>query len=362
MTHLTMSRALLFVLAIALLLTGVYAYVSYAMASSVTTPDRSVADQYPEQFGLHYEEVTFPPRGDKWADVALRGWLIGEGVPADHGDRFTVLLVHGLNSNRAGDNALALADRLYDLGYSVLLFELRGHGESDGDQVAAGYLERWDVLGAYDFLVERGVPPERIGVLGNSMGGATALLAVAEEPGIGALVVDSAFADLRDMIAQETARTTVFPEWMVPLFIPGMSLLSSLLYGIDIGAVVPERAAATLDYPILIIHGDADTRIPVGQGVRIHASSPAGSEVWLVPGSDHVDSFLDSPDEYVRRIDAYFRSQLQRHVAGLATSASSLGRAIRFPRTCLGGTTPPCWSRRVDCRKHPKRAQGRSTC
>lgn len=99
---------------------------------------------------------------------------------------------------------------------------------------------------------------------------------------------------------------------MVPLFIPGMSLVSSVLYRIDIGAVVPERQAATLDYPILVIHGDADTRIPVGQGVRIHASSPAGSELWLVPGSGHVDAFLDSPDEYVERVDAYFRIQLQR--------------------------------------------------
>ncbi len=156
------------------------------------------------------------------------------------------------------------------------------------------------------------MPPERIGILGNSMGGATAVLAAAEEPTIGALVVDSAFAALRDMIAQETARTTVFPEWMVPLFIPGMSLASSILYGIDIGAVVPERAAATLDYPVLIIHGDADTRIPPQQSGRIHAAAPTDSELWLVPGSDHVDAFLDYPDEYVKRLDAYFRGQLQR--------------------------------------------------
>lgn len=298
-------RLLLLALGTALLLVGAYGYVSCSMASSVTTPDRSMAEEHPDQYGLPYEDVTFPPRGDVWADVALRGWLIG-----DAGDRPTVLVVHGLNSNRAGDNALALAGRLHGLGYAVLLFELRGHGGSDGDQVAAGYLERWDVLGAYDFLVDRGVPPERIGILGNSMGGATALLAAAEEPAIGALVVDSAFADLRDMIAQETARTTVFPEWVVPLFIPGMGLASSVLYGIDIGAVVPERAAATLDYLILVVHGDADTRIPAEQGVRIHAAAPANSELWLVPGSDHVDAFLDHPDEYVERLDAYFRIRL----------------------------------------------------
>ncbi len=307
MTYLNRPRTLLLILAIGLLLAGAYAYVSYSMASSVTTPNRSMADEHPDDYGLPYEDVTFSPRGDEWAGIDLHGWMIRA---TDSGTGPAVVVVHGLNSNRAGDNALALAGRLYDVGYSVLLFELRGHGESDGDQVAAGYLERWDVLGAFDFLVSKGLPPERIGVLGNSMGGATALLAAAEEPALRAVVTDSAFADLRDMIAQETARTTVFPEWIVPLFIPGMSLASSTLYGINIGAVVPERSAATLDYPVLVIHGDADTRIPPEQGARIHAAAQLGSALWLVPGSDHVDAFMDWPEEYEERVDTYFRIHL----------------------------------------------------
>ncbi len=319
MTYLTRPRTLLLMLAIALLLAGAYAYVSYSMASSVTTPDRSMADEHPIDYGLPYEDVTFSPRGDEWRSVVLRGWLIGA---TDAGDAPAIVVVHGLNSHRAGDNALALAARLFDLGYAILLFDMRGHGDSDGELVAAGYLEQWDVLGAYDLLVDRGVHADHIGVLGNSMGGATALLAAAEEPALRAVVTDSAFADLRDMIAQETARTTVFPEWMVPLFIPGMSLVSSVLYGIDIGAVVPERSAATLDYPLLVVHGDADTRIPPEQSDRIHAAAPAGSELWLVPGSDHVDAFLDYPDEYVKRLDSYFRSQLQRASVMLPSDAT----------------------------------------
>ena len=249
--------------------------------------------------------MAFSPRGDEWAHLVLRGWVV-EGER----DGPTVILVHGLNSNRTGDNALELTGRLFGLGFSVLLFDLRGHGESDGDQLSAGYLERWDVLGAYDFLVRSGAPPGSVGVLGWSMGGATALLAVAEETSIRAVVADSAFADVRDMIAQETARTTVFPEWAVPAFTPGMIVMSKFLYDIDVGAVVPEKAAAGLGYPILVIHGDADSRIPVGQSVRIHASAPAGSELWLVPGSDHADAFIDAPDEYVERVEEYFRERI----------------------------------------------------
>ncbi len=309
-TSLTSSRVLRWGLLVVLLLGGCYAYVSYAMASGVTTLNRSSLDGHPEDYGLPYEEVAFAPRGDEWADIVLRGWIIEQERPTDSKDELTVILVHGLNSNRTGDNALALTSRLFDLDFTVLLFDLRGHGQSDGDQLSAGYFEKWDVLGAYDFLVQRGVSPGSIGVLGWSMGGATALLAVAEEPEIRAVVADSAFADVRDMIAQETARTTGFPKWVVPLFIPGMTAITSLLYGIDVGAVVPEKAAAVLSYPILVIHGDADSRIPAEHSVRIHASAPAGSELWLLPGSDHADAFLDAPNEYVERLDAYFRVRL----------------------------------------------------
>ena len=304
------------VLAVVLVLAGCYAYVSYAMASGVTTPDRKPLDGHPREHGLPYEDVEFPPRGDEWAGIVLRGWIIGNGAASGPADDLTVILVHGVNSNRAGDGALELARRLFDLGFTVLLFDLRGHGESDGDQLSAGYFERWDVLGAFDFLVRRGAPPGRIGVLGWSMGAATTLLAVAEEPAIRAVVADSAFAHVQDMIAQETARSTVFPRWAVPAFIPGMKVMSRVLYGIDVGAVAPERAAATLGYPILVIHGDADSRIPAGQSVRIHASGPAGSELWLVPGSDHADAYLDAPDEYVERVDAYLRNRLDGDASG----------------------------------------------
>ena len=212
---------------------------------------------------------------------------------------------------------MELARRLFHRGFNVLLFDIRGHGESDGERLSAGYFEKWDVLGAYDFLVQRGAPPGKVGLLGWSLGGATALLASAEEPAIKAVVVDSSFADVHDLIAQETARATVFPQWVVPVFVPGMKIISRVLYGIDVGAVVPEKAAGTLGYPILVIHGEADERVPAEQSVRIYASAPVGSELWLSPGSEHADAVIDAPDEYVERVDAYFHSRLADNPTGL---------------------------------------------
>ena len=310
--RLTRSRIVRWGLPIVLLLVGFYGYVSYSMASGVTKLDRSPLEGHPTEYGLPYENVAFSPRGDEWDDIVLRGWLIEKGK-----DELTLMLIHGLNRNRTGDNALELARRLFDRGFNVLLFDIRGHGESSGDRLSAGYFERWDILGAYDFLVQRGVPPEGVGLLGWSLGAGTALLAAAEEPGIKAVVSDSSFADVHDLIAQETARATVFPQWAVPVFVPGMKVIARVLYGIDVGAVVPEKAAGTLGYPILVIHGGEDSRVPVEQSVRIYTSASAGSELWLVHGSDHADAVVDAPDEYVERVDAYFHSRLADNPTGL---------------------------------------------
>ena len=281
-----------------------YGLVSYMIASGVTKADREPQEDHPSVYGLSFEDVEFASRG---GDVRLEGWYI-------HGDakRPTLIFVHGMGSNRSGDNAVRLAARLAELGYDILLFDLRGHGTSDGEQVSGGYRERWDLLGAVDFVVMREVPVEEIGILGFSMGAGTAILALAEERGIRALVADSPYARATERIAQEAARKSPFPEWIMPVFIPTAVLMADVLYNIDIGALVPEEAVARLPYPILVIHGLEDTRIPPDRGERVHSAAFPGSDLWLVPGVDHVDAFPTYPEEYVKRVTGYFDDRLER--------------------------------------------------
>ncbi len=284
------------------LLAVIYVVISYLIASGVTNAERKPLEDHPQSYDLRYDDVEFTSRD---GDVTLRGWYL----PAN--DRApTLIFVHGITSNRTADEAMDLAARLIKEGFNILMFDLRGHGESDGERVSGGYHERQDVLGAFDFLEDRGTPIERVGVLGFSMGAGTSLLVAAEEPRMRALVADSTYAKVSDLIAQETARTTVFPEWIVPVFVPGARLLADWLYGIKMGELVPEEAVSRIDYPILVIHGTADTRIRHSHGVRVHQAAHPDSEIWLVPEVDHVDAFLTFPEEYVERVVAYFRERL----------------------------------------------------
>jgi pimeloyl-ACP methyl ester carboxylesterase len=124
-----------------------------------------------------------------------------------------------------------------------------------------------------------------------------------------AVVADSAFADIDDLIAQETARKTFLSEDLVPVFLPAARLFADRLYGIDLGDISPERDAGLLTFPILLIHGDADSRIPPSHSRRIHQRAHFGSEVWTPAGVDHVDAFLSHPDEYAERILRYLAAR-----------------------------------------------------
>ncbi len=279
-----------------------YGAVSYIIASRVSRASRREQEAHPSDYGLAFEDVEFASRGD---GVRLRGWLLpgSECKPA-------IIFVHGMGSERTGNQATGLAARLVSIGHSVLMFDLRGHGASSGDKVSGGYFEQSDVLGAFDFLVRRGVPSERIGVLGASMGAATSLMAAAREPRIRAIVVDSPYARASDLIAREAARKTILPAWAARLFMPGAKLAARLLFGMDIGSVSPEKAVSRLGYPILVIHGTDDTRIPLEQGLRVYRAAHPRSRLWVAHGVDHVDAFKTYPDEYARRVADYFEERL----------------------------------------------------
>lgn len=297
-------------LAALILLAIAYLSIAFFIAQGLTGAERNPQEGHPTDFGLEWEDVAFQGRDQQ---VQLVGWYLpGTGHSAEGNPH--LIFVHGLSSVRSGGDgeALELASRLVAEGYNLLLFDLRGHGQSEGDQISGGYFERWDVMGAYDYLVEeKGATAGGVGLLGYSMGGVTSILAAIEEPGIAAIVADSPFAAATDLIVQEASRKTPFPGWLIPAFIPVTSLMAKAVYGIDIGALNAEKAVTKLDYPLLIIHGEEDQRVPIDHGERVAAAAPEGTTFWSTDAPGHVESFAKYPDEYFRRVDEYFESLLK---------------------------------------------------
>ena len=81
------------------------------------------------------------------------------------------------------------------------MFDQRNQGDSEGEFSSASFFEKYDALGAFDYLVKRKIPEDKIALHGFSMGGATSILAASIEPRIKALtVIDSTFADARELL------------------------------------------------------------------------------------------------------------------------------------------------------------------
>ncbi len=257
----------------------------------------------PATLGLSYSDVSFPSADDV---VPLRGWFI----PAEGGKR-VVVIVHGKDGNRAKkpeSAELPVAQALSRRGFSVLMFDLRGHGESGGDRFSLGQYEERDVRGAIAYARGRGFAAGAIGVLGFSMGGAATILAASRAPEVGAVVADSAFASARDMVDREFPGESGLPA----LFIPPTVLAARVLQGVDIDSMSPERAMTEIHAPVFVIHGQADDLVPVSHAVRNFAASrnPA-SELWAIPGATHNTSYQTAGDEYLSRVAAFFERHLR---------------------------------------------------
>ena len=252
---------------------------------------------------LEFKDIRFPSRE---AGVELAGWYVGS--PSSGA---AVALVHGLNDSRRRHSVLLPAGMLARAGFAVLVMDVREHGDSriiDG-RTALGNEEYLDVLGGWDWLVARGHAEKRVGLFGASLGAATVLIAMAEEPRVPAAFVDSPFSDTRTIIREELAR-----EGCPAFLASGGTLMARLVGGVDLLEHVPEDCAAALGRRALFLtHGLADTRIGAHHGKRIAALAAEGGheiETWFVPDADHLEAMLTMPDEYARRLCGFFRGAL----------------------------------------------------
>lgn len=251
------------------------------------------------------ETVTIPSRD---AGIEISGWYL----PAESPEAPAVVLVHGVTACKRDHAILLPAGMLHRNGFSVLMVDLRDHGDStfEDGRYAGGTEEYRDVLGAWDWLqANRGVPADRIGLVGVSLGAATVLIATGNEPRVAATWEDSSYADLPSIIRDELTRAS-YPTFLET----GAVLAAKVLGGDDLTSFSPLDGVNRLDgRPIFITHGDLDDRIAVRYGhALVAAAEAAGSNpaTWFVPGSGHTQAMVDQPAEYERRLVNFFAATL----------------------------------------------------
>jgi dipeptidyl aminopeptidase/acylaminoacyl peptidase len=201
----------------------------------------------------------------------------------------------------------ALGRDLHVDGYDVLLFDLRGHGQSDPHRLTMGRSERADLCAVMTWAQRQGFTRDRIGWLGYSMGAATLLMEAAQNPDIQVAVVDSPYGDLPQLLKTQLTKHSHLPSW----FNPGILAAARWVYGVRTDDLIPIQAArAWGERPLLLIHGESDSVVPVSQAYQLARAAGTSCLTLTLPGVDHVQAYATDPQTYVATIEHFFRDHL----------------------------------------------------
>ena len=227
-------------------------------------PD-NVAYTTPARVGVRADDVTVTAVDGS----RLHGWFL----PVTGAARGTVLHLHGNAANVS--NHLPLVSWLPARGYNVLMIDYRGFGRSEGKPSLDGIVD--DAASTLAYLRMRNdVDQTRLIVLGQSIGGATALRLLARDAkGVRLALIDSAFASYRGIARDAAAGGPLAPV---------AALSSGLLPGADKD---PITALKSIRVPLIFVHGIKDTIIDSVNSERLHAAA-TGSQLWLVPDAMHI--------------------------------------------------------------------------
>ncbi|WP_223879903.1 alpha/beta hydrolase [Paenibacillus spiritus] len=238
--------------------------------------------------------------------------LRGYWLPSDRAEGRTAIIAHGYSGKAKDMGAYA---RIYHevLGFHVLLPDARGHGESGGDYIGFGWQERLDYAGWIWRVLEETGPESEVVLHGVSMGAATVLMAAGEElpPQVKAVVADCAYTSAAAELAYQMRRLYRLPSFPV---LDGAGLVTRIRAGYSLREASALRQVAKAKTPILFIHGEADTFVPVGMMEELYAACRSEKERWSVPGAGHGKSYDQDPEAYVRRVCDF----VLRHLRGRA--------------------------------------------
>jgi fermentation-respiration switch protein FrsA (DUF1100 family) len=222
-----------------------------------------------------------PPR---WAGGSEEVWMQCEDGVKVHGlwwaepaEGPVILFLHG-NAQEVYSWAPVHMD-LESTGCRLLLIDYHGYGKSGGEPHEAGlYLDGKAAMG---WLEDKGVENSEVIVFGKSLGGGVAC-EIAQGTRLKALILESTFASLARAARQ-----------LFPFFPPGVPL------GEKYDSIGKIKAAQC---PVMVIHGDMDELIPVGEGMDLYNAAPEPKELYLVPGAGHNDVSIVAGPAYARRI------------------------------------------------------------
>ena len=221
----------------------------------------------------------------------------------------TAVIVHGYTDNAI---RMMMIGYMYNrsLGYNILLPDLRYSGQSDGNYLQMGWLDRKDVMQWMNVANQIYGDSTQMVIHGISMGGATTMM-VSGEPQpdyVKCFVDDCGYTSVWDQFGKELKEQFGLPE--IPLMYTA-SWLCNLKYGWNFTEASALEQVKKCQLPMLFIHGEKDDYVPTWMVYQLYEAKPQPKELWIVPNADHATSYKLNKETYTEKVKLFTDKYIQ---------------------------------------------------
>lgn len=242
------------------------------------------------------------PHEDAWIHSEDGLKLHGTWFPQGN-QKKVVICFHGYSSSGANDYS-AYSDYYFSKGFSMLILDERCHGQSEGKYIGFGCLDRKDGVRWIEWVLEKCGKDVQIMLHGLSMGGATVCmmsgLDLPEQ--VKGIVSDSAFTSAKDILTHLLKYILKLPA-KPTMQISG--LFTRILAGYGMDECNAAREVQKAEVPILLIHGSADTFVPLYMGDAIYEKIASPKKKLIVDGAAHMESYYIAKETYEEALDEF---------------------------------------------------------
>ncbi|GAA0470765.1 alpha/beta hydrolase [Alkalibacillus silvisoli] len=236
---------------------------------------------------------------ESYDGLTLQGYYLEAEEKIDR----TVVFSHGyLGQGRD----MGLFGQYYyeELGYNVLMSDMRGHGDSDGDYIGFGWHDRLDLIDWVNRVIEHQGSDVEIVLHGLSMGAATVLMASGEElpDNVKAIVADSPYTSTYDLFGYQMNRMYNLPSFPI---LPTTSVVAQVRADYSLKEASALEQVKETDIPILYIHGQEDTFVPTSMTEELYGATNSHTEMKLFDNAGHGEAFAIYEETYVERLNDF---------------------------------------------------------
>ncbi|MDR5587845.1 MULTISPECIES: alpha/beta hydrolase [Clostridium] len=241
----------------------------------------------------------------KYNDIYIKSFddlnLHGYQILYTNNSQKWVVMVHGYTGEgmRMGSRAKAF----YEMGYNIVIPDLRGHGKSEGNYIGMGWHDRKDIIEWINYIVNKDKESEIL-LYGISMGASTVMMTSGENlpSNVKAIIEDCGYTSAWDEFSYQLKSMFKLPKFPIMY---AASVITKMKSGYFLKEASAIKQVSKSKTPILFIHGEEDKFVPYFMLDKVYNAAKCEKEILIVKEAGHCKAHKVNPDLYWNTIKKF---------------------------------------------------------